>query len=611
MCGIVGYTGDKAAEQILVEGLSRLEYRGYDSAGVATLHDGKTEIRRAVGKLVNLRTRLQEQPCKGITGIGHTRWATHGRPTEPNAHPHHTDGITVVHNGIIENHAALRAALVKDGAKFTSETDTEIFAHLIARSKERKAGDLYAAVKSALQKVEGAYALAVLDERTPDRIVFAREASPLVVGLGEGENFLASDIPAVLAHTRRFMFLDDGDAGVLTKNGVTVFDKTGAVVERAVKTISWSPVMAEKGGHKHFMHKEIFEQPRAITDTLRGRLSFDEGRVFLDQVDMAKLTAAKRITIVACGTSFHAGMVGRYLIERLARMPVDIELASEFRYRDPVVSPGTIVLAISQSGETADTLAAMKGARALGAETMAIANVVDSAIPRFCESSVGTLYTRAGPEIGVASTKAFTTQLVALHLLAIALGRERGTLTPDEARKEMEDLAKVPRDVERLLEHTDGIADLAKRHLHARHMLYLGRGTLFPIALEGALKLKEISYIHAEGYAAGEMKHGPIALIDEEMPVVVLAVRGAGYEKVVSNLEEVRARGGRVIAVCDEGDTELTHLAESTLRIPEVSDRVAPILATIPLQLFAYHMADLRGTDVDQPRNLAKSVTVE
>ena len=611
MCGIVGYVGAKGAEQILVDGLARLEYRGYDSAGVATLHDGTTDIRRAVGKLTNLRTRLTSEPCAGSTGIGHTRWATHGRPTEPNAHPHHTDGVTVVHNGIIENHAHLRAALVKDGAKFTSDTDTEIFAHLIARAPERAKGDLYGAVKRALAQVEGAYALAVLDEKRPDRIVFAREASPLVVGLGEGEAFLASDIPAVLNHTRRFMFLDDGDAGVLTKDGVTVFDRAGKEVDRAIKTISWSPVMAEKGGHKHFMHKEIFEQPRAITDTLRGRLGIDDGRVYLDHVDAAKLAACKRITIVACGTSFHAGMVGRYLIEQLARVPVDVELASEFRYREPVVLPGTIVLAISQSGETADTLAAMKGARALGAETMAIANVVDSAIPRFCESSVGTLYTRAGPEIGVASTKAFTTQLAALHLLAIALGRERGALTKEDAQREMESLARVPRDVERLLEREEPTKELARQHLHAKNMLYLGRGTLFPIALEGALKLKEISYIHAEGYAAGEMKHGPIALIDEEMPVVVLAVRGQGYEKVVSNLEEVRARGGRVIAVCDEGDTALHELAESTLRIPEVSERVAPILASIPLQLFAYHVADQRGTDVDQPRNLAKSVTVE
>ncbi len=610
MCGIVGYIGEKQAEGVLMEGLARLEYRGYDSAGVATLADGDVHIRRAVGKLVNLRERLRETPCPGSVGIGHTRWATHGRPTEENAHPHHSDGIIVVHNGIIENHAELRDALIAAGRTFTSDTDTEIFAHLIAVARKEGA-DLLGALRKALTQVEGAFAIAVLDEAEPERILFARLASPLVVGMGQGEAFLASDIPAVLTHTRRFMFLEDGDHGVISAKGVEVFDEAGSPVEREVKVIEWSPVMAEKGGHKHFMHKEIVEQPRAITDTLRGRLDFDGKRVFLDGVDMALLEKVKRICVVACGTSWHSGLVGRYLIEQLAKVPVDVDLASEFRYREPVVEPGTLVVAISQSGETADTLAALKEARVRGAETLAISNVIDSAIPRLCESSAGTLYTRAGPEIGVASTKAFVTQLCALHLLALVLGQQRGHLSPDDIVEEMQALSRVPREIEAVLEGEDAIKELAKGYMHSRDMLYLGRGTLFPIALEGALKLKEISYIHAEGYAAGEMKHGPIALIDEEMPVVVLATRGHGYEKVVSNLEEVRARGGRIIALCHDDDERLKELAEGTLIVPPCPDRVLPILASIPLQLFAYHIADLRGTDVDQPRNLAKSVTVE
>ena len=617
MCGIVGYVGTRQAEPILVDGLSRLEYRGYDSAGVATLDQGKTSCRRAAGKLQALKVKLEAEPCVGSTGIGHTRWATHGRPNEQNAHPHTSDGVTVVHNGIIENHRALRDALKQQGRVFTSETDTEIFAHLIA--VERAAGhDLLAAVRGALARVEGAYALAVVDEKTPGAIAFAKLASPLVVGFGDGESFLASDVPAVLQHTRRFVFLEDGDAGLMKAGEVTIVDtKTGTKQARVTKTITWSAVMAEKGGHKHFMHKEIFEQPRAVTDTLRGRLLLDEGRVALDGVDESKLKDIGRVLITACGTSWHAGLVGKYLIEKLARVPCEVELASELRYRDPVIEANTLVIAISQSGETADTLASLKEAKRLGARVMSVCNVVDAAIPRLCEpaansTGAGTLYTRAGPEIGVASTKAFTTQLVALHLLAIGIAQKRGTITPAVALEEMTALARLPLEIERCLEHEDDVLKLAQQHIHARDMLFLGRGLTFPIALEGALKLKEISYIHAEGYAAGEMKHGPIALIDENMPVVVLALRGPGYEKVVSNLEEVAARGGKILAVAIDGDDELERqTGGSIMRIPQSHPHTAPVLAVVPLQLFAYHVADLRGTDVDQPRNLAKSVTVE
>ena len=611
MCGIVGYVGSQGAEPILVDGLARLEYRGYDSAGVATLDGKKSHIRRAAGKLSHLRARLAAEPCPGSVGIGHTRWATHGRPSEHNAHPHSADGVTVVHNGIIENHRELREELKRAGRVFSSETDTEIFAHLIAMERAR-GQDLLAAVRGAVARVRGAYALAVLDEASPGLIAFAKLASPLVVGLGDGESFLASDVPAVLAHTRRFVFLEDGDAGLLRQSGAELVDsKSGKPVVRAQKTITWSAVMAEKGGHKHFMHKEIHEQPRAITDTLRGRILQEDGRVTLDGVDEAQLKGVERVLITACGTSWHAGLVGKYLVEKLARVPCEVELASELRYREPVITPATLVLAISQSGETADTLAALKECRRLGGRVLSICNVVDAAIPRACEGSAGTLYTRAGPEIGVASTKAFTTQLVALHLLALGLGQARGALAPAEAHAEMEALARLPLELERCLAHEADTLKLAQQHTGARDMLYLGRGPTFPIALEGALKLKEISYIHAEGYAAGEMKHGPIALIDEHMPVIVLALRGPGYEKVLSNLEEVRARGGRVIAVGTEDDAELSQHAEAVLRIPAAHPHTTPVLAVVPLQLFAYHVADLRGTDVDQPRNLAKSVTVE
>jgi glucosamine--fructose-6-phosphate aminotransferase (isomerizing) len=614
MCGIVGYVGQQQAEPVLIEGLTRLEYRGYDSAGICTLEPGATttqmHVRRAAGKLAALKTRLESEPCPGHVGIGHTRWATHGRPNEQNAHPHSADGITVVHNGIIENHRELRAELVAQGRVFFSETDTEIFAHLIAMERARGKA-LLPALQGALARVHGAYALAVIDQSTPDRIGFARLASPLVVGIGDGAMFLASDVPAVLSHTRRFIFLEDGDVGVITADGVDVVDAAGQAVRRPDKTIAWSAVMAEKGGHRHFMHKEIAEQPRAITDTLRGRLLFDEARVHLDGLRTDALAGIDRLVITACGTSWHAGLVGKYLIEKLARLPVDVELASELRYRDPVLGPGTLVLAISQSGETADTLAALKEAKRRGGRVASICNVIEAAIPRLCDDSGGTLYTRAGPEIGVASTKAFVTQLVALHLLALSLAGLRQTLSCEQVIDEMQALARLPLEVDALLAREADVVAVAESERHARDMLYLGRGLLFPIALEGALKLKEISYIHAEGYAAGEMKHGPIALIDENMPVVVLALPGPGYDKVVSNLEEVRARGGRVLAVCADDDHAMDDTAARILRVPGGHPHTLPVLVTIPLQLFAYHVAVLRGLDVDQPRNLAKSVTVE
>ena len=611
MCGIVGYVGLEQAQPVLVEGLARLEYRGYDSAGICTLNEaGATTVRRAVGKLASLRDRLAAEPCPGMVGIGHTRWATHGRPSEENAHPHTSDGITVVHNGIIENHRELRLALIAKGRTFRSETDTEIFAHLIA--VERAAGaDLLTAVRRGLQHVRGAYALAVVDEHTPTEVAFARLASPLVLGVGEHAHFLASDVPAVLAHTKRFVFLEDGDMGVIRQDGYTIVDHDGNAVIRVPKEIAWSATMAEKDGHKHFMHKEMVEQPRAVTDTLRGRLSFDDAQIVLDGVDMDILRGVKRVVLTACGTSWHSGLIGRTLIEQLARIPCEVDLASELRYRDPVLEEGTLVVAISQSGETADTLAALKEVKRRGAAVMSVCNVIDAAIPRLCADSAGTLYTRAGPEIGVASTKAFVTQLVAMHLLALSLASLRGTLSKDQLLEDMRALARLPVDLEELLSREDAVRAVAQRYTGARDMLYLGRGLMFPIALEGALKLKEISYIHAEGYAAGEMKHGPIALIDEEMPVVVLALPGPGYEKVVSNLEETRARGGRIIAVVADDDHTLDDDVEAVLRVPSSHQRTQPVLAVLPLQLFSYHVADLRGQDVDQPRNLAKSVTVE
>ena len=609
MCGIVGYVGPRQAAPILLDGLSKLEYRGYDSAGLA-VHDGQSiEIVRAVGKLENLRTAIESKHLSGTTGLGHTRWATHGRPSEPNAHPHVAGDVAVVHNGIIENHLELKRELESEGVRFSSDTDTEIVAHLVNRAS-RQYPRLFDAVREALRQVRGAYALAVASQLDHDHIVVAKSASPLVIGLGDGETLCGSDIPALLGHTRKMLFLEDGEMAELGRDGVKIETLAGAPVNRTPKHIDWSPVQAEKSGYKHFMLKEIFEQPRAVEDTLRGRVHLDEGELVDAEIglDAEAIKNIDRVCFLACGTSYHACLAGRHWMEQLARLPAQTELASEVRYRDPVFSPRDLVVAVSQSGETADTLAAVRSAREAGARVLAVANVVDSAIPR---SSQSALYTHAGPEIGVASTKCFTTQLVALLMLAIHVGRRRGVLDAGSARTHLQALLEAPNAMRTALARKDEVLDVARRWQHANHMLFLGRGLGFPIALEGALKLKEISYAHAEGYAAGEMKHGPIALIDASMPVVIVMPKDAQYEKTLSNVQEVRARDGRVIAVLSEGDQEAAQFSEFRLEVPRVPDAVLPLVTVLPLQLLAYYIADLKGTDVDQPRNLAKTVTVE
>ena len=593
MCGIVGYVGPKEAASILMEGLSRLEYRGYDSAGLA-VHDGKrVRILRSAGKLSALRGLLAEKPLSGNLGIGHTRWATHGPPSERNAHPHAAGRVVVVHNGILENHVQLRQRLTKRGRRFTSQTDTEVFAHLI--DEELGSGPLDKAVARALRQVHGTYALVVIATDQPDRIVAAKNASPLVLGLGRDENLVASDIPALLSHTREFVFIST---------------LAGKPVRRAPRRIDWTPLMAEKGGHKHFMHKEIHEQPRALADTLTGRLRSDHEDVKLDSVEIgaAELKRLNRVVIVGCGTSWHAGLVGKFLIEWMARLPVEVDLASEFRYRRPILTDRDLVIAISQSGETADTLAAVRETSRLGSRVLSICNVLESSIPR---ASDHVLYTHAGPEIGVASTKAFITQIAALFLLAVHMGRARGALDGKAARKLLDALAAAPEMIEQVLRAEGRIAKIARTFASARDFLYVARGINYPIALEGALKLKEISYIHAEGYPAGELKHGPIALIDERMPVVAVATRNGSYDKVLSNLAEIRARDGKVIAICSPRDRRIKTVADHTIVVPRTLPEVEPIVNAVPMQLLAYHVADFNGTDVDQPRNLAKSVTVE
>ncbi|MGE4544236.1 MAG: glutamine--fructose-6-phosphate transaminase (isomerizing) [Pedobacter sp.] len=609
MCGIVGYIGPQEAMPIIIEGLRRLEYRGYDSAGIAVLNDGRITIRRAKGKLCELENVLKQQPLVGGRGIGHTRWATHGRPSETNAHPHYAGNIAVVHNGIIENYLELKARLIGQGHEFSSETDTEIIAHLVDQHL-RQCGDFETAVRRALGEVRGAYAVAILCECEPEKMIAARLGSPLVVGQGQGEFFVASDIPAMLSHTREMIFLDEGEIVVFADGTMRFTDLQGATVEKTVKTITWNPLMAEKGGYKHFMLKEIYEQPRAIADTLAGRVFSERGEIFLEglNLDAEQLRRFDKLNIVACGTSWHAALSGKFLIEKLARLSVEVDIASEFRYRDPLVDERTLTVLISQSGETADTLAALREAKGKGGATIAICNVVESSIAR---ESDGVIYTHAGPEIGVASTKAFTTQLVALYLLALHLGRVRGMVDAVRCREMIEPLLSLPRKMEQALESDELIQQIAKEFMHARDFLYLGRGIQYPIALEGALKLKEISYIHAEGYPAGEMKHGPIALIDENVPVVFLCPHNETFEKAISNMEEVRARSGRVVAIATEGYTEQLGEVDGLITVPETSDEVAPILTSIPMQLLAYHIAVLKGTDVDQPRNLAKSVTVE
>jgi glucosamine--fructose-6-phosphate aminotransferase (isomerizing) len=609
MCGIVGYVGSQEATPIVLDGLRKLEYRGYDSAGIATLEQGQINICRAEGKLINLEKSLREQPLTGQIGIGHTRWATHGRPSEINAHPHKAGGFIVVHNGIIENYLDLKTYLRDQGHVFSSETDTEIIAHLI-EEHYKKCSDFEAAVRKALDDVRGAYAVAIICEQEPDKLIAAKQGSPLVVGQGEGEFFVASDIPAMLAHTREMIFLEDGELVVFTSDAMTITTLDGTLVEKHPKTITWSPVMAEKDGYRHFMLKEIYEQPRAIADTIAGRIHDDHTEVFLADLGLEDsfLNNLERIYIVACGTSWHAALVGKFLLEKHARIPVEVDIASEFRYRDPLVTEKTLTLVISQSGETADTLAALREAHGKDGKVLAICNVVESSIAR---ESDGVIYTHAGPEIGVASTKAFTTQLVALYLFTLYLGRLRGNLDQESLRSMLVALVNLPRKVEACLELNDSIEKAANGLMHVHDFLYLGRGNQYPIALEGALKLKEISYIHAEGYPAGEMKHGPIALIDEQLPVVVIAPHNETFDKVAANMEEVQARGGRVVAVTDQAATGLADKAETVLVVPQTVDDLMPVLTSIPLQLLAYHIAVLKGTDVDQPRNLAKSVTVE
>ncbi len=609
MCGIVGYVGSSRVAPVLLAGLRRLEYRGYDSAGVAVHEDGNVEIVRAAGKLDQLEHALEDRPLKGSVGIGHTRWATHGRPSEQNAHPLLAGDVAVVHNGIIENHVELKRQLKSAGVEFSSDTDTEIVAHLINRAHTQGVS-LMAAVRQALAQVRGAYALAIVSRREPDCIVIAKQSSPLVIGVGENEMLCASDIPALLPHTRRVIFLDDGELAQLTATEARIETLDGKPVERAPKTVDWSPVAAEKSGFKHFMLKEIFEQPRAVEDTLRGRVSLETGDVVDAELGLDGEVARQidRVVFLACGTSYHAALCGRYWVEQLAKVPAHTELASETRYRDPVFTSRDLVIAISQSGETLDTWAAVKTAKEHGARVLAVCNVLDSAIPRM---SHGALYTHAGPEIGVASTKCFTTQLVALLLLAIWLGRRRDTLNSHRAATLLQALVEIPHAMRLTLERKDAVQAAARRWMHAEHMLFLGRGLGYPIALEGALKLKEISYAHAEGYAAGEMKHGPIALIDENMPVVVVMPRDSHFEKTLSNVQEVRAREGQVIGIVSDGDLEAAALAQTTLCVPNVADAVLPLVTIVPLQLLAYYIADLKGTDVDQPRNLAKTVTVE
>jgi glucosamine--fructose-6-phosphate aminotransferase (isomerizing) len=620
MCGIVGYVGNKQVVPLIIDGLRKLEYRGYDSAGIAVVNeDHDLEIRRAEGKLRNLEECIRLSPLDGTYGIGHTRWATHGRPTEENAHPHRdcTGRIVVVHNGIIENYLNLKEQLSKHDHQFVTETDTEIIAHLIEEYLKTD-NNFEKAVRSATKDLRGIFALAIINADEPDTVIAVRQGPPVVIGLGDREFFVASDIPPILQHTRDVFFLGDGEIAVLTKDSVRVTDFDGNSVQPAIQRITWDPIMAEKGGFKHFMLKEIYEQPRAVRDTVQGRLSLATGRVFLDEMKNITEADFKRVTsikIAACGTSWHAGLAGKYMIEQLARIPVDVDYASEFRYREPVMDENTLLLVISQSGETADTIAALREAKEQGSKVLAICNVQGSMIMREAD---GTILTHAGPEIGVASTKAFTSQMIALYLLGLYLGELRGTLTPADAMYHTQQLAELPVKLEHLLNESDEIEELAKEFFRSTDFLYLGRGINFPVALEGALKLKEISYIHAEGYPAGEMKHGPNALIDERLPVLFINTREEGnrsselrYEKTHSNIVEVKAREGIVISVLTEGDTMSSVVSDHVIEIPPASDLLSPILSIIPLQLLAYHIAVRRGCDVDQPRNLAKSVTVE
>ena len=623
MCGIVGYVGSKRVVPVIIDGLRRLEYRGYDSAGIAVAGNGEgLQVRRAEGKLRNLEEAIRLKPLDGTYGIGHTRWATHGRPTEENAHPHRdcTGKVVVVHNGIIENYLQLKKQLKEEGHKFQTETDTEIIAHLI--EKYLKSGNghrvtLEEAVRCAAKLMTGVFAISVICSDEPNKIVSARNGPPAVIGLGKDEYFVASDVPAILYHTRDLFFLADGDLAVITPQGVKLTDFDGNPIERQVQHVTWDPIMAEKGGFKHFMLKEIFEQPRAVRDTTLGRVSLDSGKVFLDEMEIseAEFKALNKVNIAACGTSWHAGLAAKFMIERLARVPVEVDYASEWRYRDPIVNKNDLTMLVTQSGETADTIAALREARAKGSKTVGICNVVGSMVTR---EANGTIYTHAGPEIGVASTKAFTAQLTAAFLFALYLAEVRGEVSPEQAKKLIAELQRMPGKLETLLSHEEETEDLAKEYHRVTDFLFLGRGIHYPIALEGALKLKEISYIHAEGYPAGEMKHGPNALIDEDLPVVIIATKDNDdkesvlrYDKTLSNLKEVKARSGVVIAIATEGDEEIKEAADHVIYVPAAPEVLSPILEIVPLQLLAYHIAVRRGCDVDQPRNLAKSVTVE
>jgi glucosamine--fructose-6-phosphate aminotransferase (isomerizing) len=609
MCGIVGYVGHRAADGVLLDGLRKLEYRGYDSAGVATLDGGAIRISRAVGKLDNLAAKIAKEPHAGSTGIGHTRWATHGRPSEQNAHPHRSGEVVVIHNGIIENYVEIRERLIADGRTIASETDTEVISHLI--DKELANGrSLFEATRATIAQLRGSYAIVVMSSREPGRLVAAKNSTPVVIGLGADENFVASDIPALLDYTRDVMFLEDGEIADIDASSVRICTFAGKPVDRKPRRVTWDAVTAQKGGYKHFLLKEIHEQPQAIIDTMRGRIAQDSGEVMLPELDplAQRIDGVERIALVACGTAWHACLVGKFVLERFARFPVDVDYGSEYRYRSPLIDEKTMLVVVSQSGETADTLAALETAKAAGAPVVAVCNVVDSSIARKADAVV---YTHAGPEISVASTKAFTTQLTALYLLGLWLGRRMRRIDAVLESECIQALVGVPALIEQVLKQEEAIAKIARKYTAVADMLYLGRGINYPIALEGALKLKEISYIHAEGYPAGEMKHGPIALIDDKMPVVVLIPRDEVYDKTLSNLKEVESRGGRIIAVTDAPDKELGRIAESMIEVPATSTSLMPLVLTIPMQLLAYYVAVERGTDVDQPRNLAKSVTVE
>lgn len=609
MCGIIGYIGSEIASNVLLDGLKRLEYRGYDSSGIAVISEGMIELHRAAGKLVKLEKIVEKKPPAGTVGIGHTRWATHGKPCEVNAHPH-TDcsgDIVVVHNGIIENYSLLKQKLISEGHTFKSETDTEVITHLVEKYFN---GDLLQAVFKALKDVEGAYALGVVSAKDPQRIIAARNDCPLVIGLGKGEFFLASDIPAILHRTREVLFMNNGEVAELSMAGVNVFDLDGKKLEKKVDHITWDAIQAEKSGFRHFMLKEIHEQPETIIDTLRGRLIQDKQTVHIEEVNLSeeKFINIQKLAIVACGTSYHAGMVGKFLFEEIAQIPCEVDIASEFRYRSMPMDSKTLFITISQSGETADTLAALREASKKGCETLAICNVIGSSLAR---EAHGVLFTHCGPEIGVASTKAFTGQLTALYLLALYMGMVRKCVSKEFIKEYVSNLAKISHLVHKALEIEPAIKKLAKKFYKKSDFLYLGRHVNFPIALEGALKLKEISYIHAEGYPAGEMKHGPIALIDEKMPVLAIATKSKVYDKILSNIEEAKARGGIIISLATENDSRIKNVSDHVLYLPETHELFSPVVTIIPLQLLAYHIGVLRGCDVDQPRNLAKSVTVE